>query len=133
MRNAGRRSGKWKTWFIGPPATRFGPPRASDLREYLLHDTVPGRLRDWPQILLRSLVLLRAVRRRRAQLEVRPLLHGGQEFLDELAACTHLLRVSPPGPGLRERWLEEVTLRAARRLGVVTVVQGPRELGLHDG
>ena len=80
--------------------------------------TVPGRLRDWPAIVLRSLVLSAAVRRRCAGRELRPLLHGGREFLDELADCTHLLRVSPPAPGLRERWLDRLTLRAARRLGV---------------
>jgi hypothetical protein len=101
-----------------PSGDRFGPPRAPDLREYLLHDTVAGRWRDWPAILLRTATLLRAVRRRRSGREVRPLLHGGQELLDELASCTYVLYVSPPPPGLRERLLHWVTARVARRLGV---------------
>jgi hypothetical protein len=113
-----------------PPPARFGPPRAPDLREYLLHDTIPGRLRDWPAILGRSLALARVVRRKRAGLETRPLLHGGEEFLDALAGCTHLLRVPGSHAGVRERWLERMTLRAARRLGVNAVVPGPGELGL---
>jgi hypothetical protein len=113
------------------PAPRFGPPRAPDLREYLLHDTVPGRLRDWGPILARSLSLERVARRRRAGREVRPLLHGGQAFLDALAGCTHLLVVAgEPRAGLRERWLERMTLAAARRLGVAVVHQRPGELGL---
>jgi hypothetical protein len=101
-----------------PSSERFGPPRAPDLREYLLHDTVPGRWRDWPAILRRTAMLFQAVRRRRSGREVRPLLHGGEEFLDELASCSSVLPVSPPAPGLRERLLEWATLRVARRLGV---------------
>jgi hypothetical protein len=101
-----------------PDSERFGPPRAPDLREYLLHDTVPGRWRDWPAILRRTATLFQAVRRRRSGREVRPLLHGGEECLDELASCSSVLAVSPPAPGLRERLLEWATLRVARRLGV---------------
>jgi hypothetical protein len=114
-----------------PSPSRFGPPRAPDLRAYLLHDTVPGRRRDWWAILVRSVALERATRRRRVGLEARPLLHGGQEFLDVLGGCTHLLRLAaPPHPGLRELWLERVTLRTVRQLGVTVVVPEPGELGL---
>jgi hypothetical protein len=114
-----------------PNPPRFGPPRAPDLRAYLLHETVPGRRRDWWSILVRSLALTRATRRRRAGLEARPLLHGGQEFLDVLGGCTHLLRLwAPPHSGLRERWLERITLRTARRLGVTVVVPEPGKPGL---
>jgi hypothetical protein len=108
--------------------TRFGPPHAPDLREYLLHDTLPGRRRDWPVILGRAVVLDRALGRRRKGLEERPLLHGGEEFLRELDGCTHLLRVSAPETGLREKLLDRMTLRSARRLDV-TVVHTPGELG----
>jgi hypothetical protein len=112
---------------LDPP--RFGPPRAPDLREYLLAGTSPGRRRDWLVILMRSLALDRAAKGLRAE-ETRPLGRGGDAFLEALDGCTHLLRVSDPQPGLRERWLERMTLRAARRLGVA-VVAGPGELGLH--
>jgi hypothetical protein len=107
---------------------RFGPPRAPDLREYLLHGTVPGRRRDWPVILARAVALAGAVEQRRRGLEARPLLHGGEEFLRELHRCTHLLRVSEPEPGLRETLLDRMTVRSARRLGVI-VVRTPGELG----
>ena len=113
-----------------PPTERFGPPRAPDLREYLLHDTVPGRRRDWWAILVRTQALARTMRRRRAGLESRPLLHRGDEFLDALAGCTHLRVAGPRPAGLRERWLEWATLRAARRLDVAVVSDKPGELGL---
>lgn len=113
-----------------PPAQRFGPPTAPDLREYLLHDTVAGRWADWLPILARTAALRHAVARRRRGREVRPLLHGGEAFLDTLTASTHLLLVAPARRGLRERWLEHETIHAARRLGLSVARPTPADLGL---
>ena len=99
------------------PAPRFGPPQAPDLRRYLFDGTVHGRRRDFPVIAARTVALLHAARRLRAGEPGRPLLRGGQEFLEAVAGATHVLVVAPPAPGLRERWLRLATLAAARVLG----------------
>jgi hypothetical protein len=109
------------------PPPRFGPPQAPDLRRYLLEGTVHGRRRDFPVLAGRTLALLHAARRLRAGEPVRPLLRGGQEFLEAVAASTHVLVVAPPGPGVRERWLRLATVAAARILRA-RPIHDPREL-----
>jgi hypothetical protein len=104
--------------------TRFGPPRAPDLRAYLLEGAARGRLRDLRLLATRAFVLGRVARKLHAGAPVRPLLRGAQGFLDEVGACTHLLLVAgSPEPGTRELWLQAATVAAARRLGVEVSVQ----------
>jgi hypothetical protein len=103
------------------PGPLYGPPRAPDLRAYLLEGTTHGRLRDFPLLAARTATLLRAARRLRAGEPVRPLLRGGQEFLDALAGSTHLLVVGEAERGIRERWLRRATVAAAQALDVERV------------
>jgi hypothetical protein len=107
------------------PPPRYGPPQAPDLREYLLDGTRHGRRRDFAVLAARTVSLLRAARRLRAGEPARPLLRGGQEFLEAVAGCTELRLVGEPLPGLRELWLRRVTIAAARALGV-EVARAPR-------
>jgi hypothetical protein len=100
------------------PAPRFGPPRAADLRPYLLDGTLHGRWRDFPVLAARSASLLRSARRLRRGEPTRPLLRGGQEFLEALATATELQLGPAPARGVRERWLRATTAAAARALGV---------------
>jgi hypothetical protein len=109
-----------------PCPPQFGPERAPDLRAYLLEGTAPGRLRDVRVFLTRSWTLVRATRKLQVGVPARPLLRGGQGFLDELATCSHLLLMRPPEPGVRELWLQMAMIGAGRRLGLEIVVQaGP--------
>jgi hypothetical protein len=105
-----------------PP--RFGPPRAPELRPYLLEGTARGRFRDLWLLATRTVIIDRVARKLHVAEPVRPLLRDAQGFLDELAACTHLLLVAgSPEPGTRELWLQAATVSSARRLGVEVVVQ----------
>lgn len=107
----------------GPPP-RFGPAHAPDLRRYLLDGTAHGRKRDLGVLAARTATLLRAARARRRGEPVRPLLRGGEEFLEEVASCTHLLLAGEAAEaGTRELWLQWATVAAARELGVDVVVQ----------
>jgi hypothetical protein len=103
------------------PAPRYGPPQAPDLRAYLLDGTRHGRLRDFPLLAARTAMLLHAARGLRAGDAVRPLLRGGQQFLEALAGSTHLLVAEEPGRGVRERWLRRATIAAAHALGAEIV------------
>ena len=112
-------------------APRFGPARAPDLRAYLLDGTTPGRLTDWPLILVRSLALARAARVRATGRRARPLRRGGEEFLDAVAGCTRLDFVGGPAHGgLREWWLRRLTAATARRLGAAVARGRPDDPGL---
>jgi hypothetical protein len=103
------------------PPPRYGPAQAPDLRPYLLDGTRHGRRRDFPLLAARTASLLRAARRLRSGDPVRPLLRGGQQFLEALAGSTHLLVAEEPPAGVRERWLRRATLAAAQTLGVRVV------------
>jgi hypothetical protein len=103
---------------------RYGPPRAPDLRAYLLEGAARGRLRDLRLLATRAFVLSRVARKQHDRVPVRPLLRGAQGFLTEVGDSTHLLLVAgSPEPGTRELWLQAATVAAARQLGVEVIVQ----------
>lgn len=103
---------------------RYGPPRAPDLRSYLLEGAARGRFRDLRLLATRAFVLGRVAGKLRHGAPARPLLRDAQGFLDEVKVCTHLLLVAgSPEPGTRELWLQAATVAAARRLGVEVIVQ----------
>jgi hypothetical protein len=106
------------------PGPRYGPPRAPDLRAYLLEDAGRGAIRDLRLLSTRTLALLGEARRQVGGEPGRPLLRGAQEFLVEVGTCTQLLLVAPSREtGTRELWLQAATIAAARELGVEVLVQ----------
>jgi hypothetical protein len=106
------------------PGPRFGAPRAPDLRRYLLTGTRSSRARDLGLVAARTRDLLRAARARRAGRDMRPLLRGGEEFLDELARDTHLVFLAGEvESGTLELLLQAATAASARELGVQVVVE----------
>jgi hypothetical protein len=108
----------------GGPPPRYGPPRAPDLRVYLLEGASQGRLRDLRLLAIRASVLSHVARRLRDGVPVRPLLRDAQGFLDEVGTCTHLLfAAGSPEVGTRELWLQAATAASARKLGVEVIVQ----------
>ena len=107
------------------PPQRFGHPRVSGLRDYLVHGVeAASRPRFFLALGWRTHRLVLRARRLRAGTPSPPLPDGAEAFVGMLARCESLTVVNrdPAAPVTRELWRLAASVRTARALGVPVVV-----------